>query len=168
MITWEMIKKLTENPEKEFVRKSDGLHIKTNEDGELVWDNGYQFMRLNHEWEEIKKPVDFMTAIQSEKPMSVEFSGTKIKKETYTEYQIEIAELKDENNYLKEKLRDEYNMGYSAGHNEGLMVGIKQLVEYNQNEPVRILLDKEDLELTHWIHDVNKELKTNLGGNENE
>ena len=67
--TWEMIKELTENPNKEFVRKVDGLHIKTNEDGELIWDNGYQFMRLNHEWEEIKKPVDFMTAIQSEKPM---------------------------------------------------------------------------------------------------
>lgn len=82
MKTWQMIKELTENPNKEFVRTIDGLHIKVNKDGELIWDNGYQFMRLNHEWEEIKKPVDFMTAIQSEKPMSVEFSGTKIKKET--------------------------------------------------------------------------------------
>ncbi len=63
MKTWEMIKKLTENPEKEFTRKSDGLHIKTNEYGELVWDSGYQFLRLHHDWEEVKKPVDFITAI---------------------------------------------------------------------------------------------------------
>ena len=82
MNTWQMIKELTENPNKEFVRKTDGLHIKTNEDGELIWDNGYQFMRTDHEWEELKQSVDFMTAIQSEKPMSVAFSGTKIKKET--------------------------------------------------------------------------------------
>ena len=41
------------------------MHIKTNEHGELVWDSGYQFLRLHHDWEEIKKPVDFMTAIQA-------------------------------------------------------------------------------------------------------
>ncbi len=65
MKTWEMIKELTENPDKEFTRKSDGLHIKTNEYGELVWDSGYQFLRLHHEWKEIKQPVDFMTAFKA-------------------------------------------------------------------------------------------------------
>lgn len=49
MKTWQMIKELTENPNKEFTRKSDGLHIKTNEYGELVWDSGYQFLRLHHD-----------------------------------------------------------------------------------------------------------------------
>lgn len=65
MKTWEMIKELTENPEKEFTRKSDGLHIKTNEYGDLVWDSGYQFLRLHHDWEEVKKPVDFMDAVKA-------------------------------------------------------------------------------------------------------
>jgi hypothetical protein len=77
MKTWEMIKELTENPEKEFTRKSDGLHIKTNEYGELVWDSGYQFLRLHHDWKEIKKPVDFMTAIKSGKHVGVEYSGAR-------------------------------------------------------------------------------------------
>ncbi|HZJ98534.1 MAG TPA: hypothetical protein VFC79_00920, partial [Tissierellaceae bacterium] len=82
MITWEMIKKLTENPEKEFVRKSDGLHIKTNEDGELIWDNGYQFMKTGHEWEELKQSVDFMTALKSRKFVKVEHELA-----TYTDYE---------------------------------------------------------------------------------
>ena len=69
MKTWEMIKELTENPSKEFTRKSDGLHIKTNKYGELIWDSGYQFLRLHHDWEEIKKPVDFMTAFQAFRKM---------------------------------------------------------------------------------------------------
>lgn len=76
MKTWEMIKEITENPEKEFIRKKDGLHIKTNKDGELIWENGYQFMRLNHEWEEVKKPVDFMTAVECGKNIGVQYSGT--------------------------------------------------------------------------------------------
>ena len=72
MKTWQMIKELTENPEKEFTRKSDGLHIKTNKYEELVWDSGYQFLRLHHDWEEIKKPVTFMEAITSGKKISVQ------------------------------------------------------------------------------------------------
>lgn len=67
-----MIKELTENPEKEFIRKSDGLHFKTNEYGELIWDSGYQFLRLHQEWKEIKKPVDFMTAVESHKRIRIE------------------------------------------------------------------------------------------------
>lgn len=72
MKTWEMIKQLTENPNKEFKRELDGLHIKTNEDGELIWDNGYQFIRLDHEWKEIKKPVSFMEAVASGKRIKLE------------------------------------------------------------------------------------------------
>jgi len=72
MKTWQMIKELTENPHKEFVRELDGLHIKTNKDGELIWDNGYQFIRLGHTWKEVKKAVDFMTALNSRKFVKVE------------------------------------------------------------------------------------------------
>ena len=79
MKTWEMIKELTENPSKEFTRKADGLHIKTNKYGELIWDRGYQFLRLHNDWEEIKKPVDFITAIKSGKYVGVEYSGAKYK-----------------------------------------------------------------------------------------
>ena len=64
MKLWEMIKELTENPEKEFVRKRDGLRIKAKENGELNWDSGHRFMKTNDEWEEVKKPVDFMTALR--------------------------------------------------------------------------------------------------------
>lgn len=65
MKTWEMIKEITEDPSKEFVRELDGLHIKTNKDGELIWDSGYQFIRLGHEWKEVKKPVDFIEAVKA-------------------------------------------------------------------------------------------------------
>lgn len=43
----------------------------------MVWDNGYQFLRLHHDWEEAKKPVDFMTAIKRGKPVGVEYSAAK-------------------------------------------------------------------------------------------
>ena len=82
MITWKMIKELTENPSKEFVRELDGLHIKTNKYGELIWDNGYQFIRVGHTWEEVKKPVDFMTALNSRKFVKVEH-----KLAAYTDYE---------------------------------------------------------------------------------
>lgn len=82
MITWKMIKGLTENPSKEFVRELDGLHIKTNKDGELIWDNGYQFIRLGHTWKEVRKPVDFMTALNSRKFVKVEHELA-----TYTDYE---------------------------------------------------------------------------------
>ena len=75
MKTWEMIKELTEDPNKEFVRKIDGMHIKTNKHGELIWDSGHQFIRLEQQWEELKTPVDFITAVKSGKNISVRFSG---------------------------------------------------------------------------------------------
>ena len=82
MKTWEMIKELTENPSKEFTRKSDGLHIKTNKYGELIWDSGYQFLRLYHDWKEVKQPVDFMTALNSRQFVLVEHELA-----TYTDYE---------------------------------------------------------------------------------
>ena len=93
MKTWKMTKELTENPDKEsisYMKKGfrdvlkaqsikGAIRFSNEEDN---WHEVLIGVDLDREWEEIKKPVDFMTAIQSEKPMSVEFSGTKIKKET--------------------------------------------------------------------------------------
>ena len=76
MKTWEMIKELTENPEKEFVQKNNKkFHVFMTVDGEvfygidgdgqtkpLVLDNW-----LKQEWEEVKEPVDFKEAINSGK-----------------------------------------------------------------------------------------------------
>lgn len=66
MKTWEMIKKLTENPHKEFVRR-DGLVVRINKYMELTWESGYSHLRIDDEWQEVKKAVDFMTAVKSDK-----------------------------------------------------------------------------------------------------
>lgn len=71
MKTWEMIKKLTENPHKEFVR-CDGLVVRINKYMELTWESGYSHLRIADEWQEVKKPVDFMTAVKSGKRVKVE------------------------------------------------------------------------------------------------
>ena len=71
MKTWEMIKELSKNPKKKFKRKTDGLEIR-NMCGRFNWEPGYTFLGVNDEWEEIKEPVDFMTAIKSGKKIRVE------------------------------------------------------------------------------------------------
>lgn len=71
MKTWEMIKKLTENPHKEFVR-CDGLVVRINKYMELTWESGYSHLRIDDEWQEVKKPVDFMTAVKSGKNIALE------------------------------------------------------------------------------------------------
>jgi len=74
MKTWQMIKELTENPNKRFrsltdssrreerkIAKSDGkvlIHI--NDGSRLA-------VYLNEEWEEVKQPVSFMEAVGSGK-----------------------------------------------------------------------------------------------------
>ena len=88
MKTWQMIKELTENPEKEFIsykKKSDRDVLKAKSiDGAIRFSNEenrwYEVLigvDLEREWEEVKKPVDFMTAIKSGKYVGVEYSGAK-------------------------------------------------------------------------------------------
>lgn len=66
MKTWEMIKKLTENPEKIF-RNQNGEGISVLSSDELYFDDGYKNIYLCDEWEEVKEPVDFMAAVKSGK-----------------------------------------------------------------------------------------------------
>lgn len=83
MITWKMIKELTENPEKEFVSyelqgSRDVLKTKSikgairfsNEEGN--WHEVLIGVDLGREWEEVKQPVDFMTAVKSGKRIRIE------------------------------------------------------------------------------------------------
>ena len=69
MKTWEVMQR-----KRKFKRKSDGLELKISEDGTLQWASGYEFLNIHDEWEEVKKPVDFMTAIKSGKDIGVEYS----------------------------------------------------------------------------------------------
>lgn len=84
MKTWEMIKELTENPKKEFISKGSGpfadlkaYWFRDEHDVEnmkiinLNCKNEVYKYPLNRKWEEVKKPVDFMTAITSGKYISV-------------------------------------------------------------------------------------------------
>lgn len=71
MKTWEMIKELGENPEKEFKRE-DGLVVSTSIDDTLMWESGYTHLNIHDEWEEVKEPVNFMTAVESGKRIKVE------------------------------------------------------------------------------------------------
>ncbi len=75
MKTWEMIKELSENPKKKFKRKTDGLEIRSM-CGRFNWEPGYTFLGVNDEWEEVRQPVDFMTAMEEIKDeISVEYDG---------------------------------------------------------------------------------------------
>lgn len=82
MKTWEMIKELTENPEKKFKVKNaegtvgitdkrlqwiDGTYIDSNED--LIIN---EIVLHDLEWEEVKEPVSFIEALKSCKRVSVE------------------------------------------------------------------------------------------------
>jgi hypothetical protein len=66
MKTWEMIKELTENPEKIFKNQNEE-EIRVLPDDELYFDDGYKNIHLHDEWKEVKKPVDFMAAVKSGK-----------------------------------------------------------------------------------------------------
>ena len=71
MKTWQMIKKLTEDVDREFIRE-DGLIISTSIDDTLLWERGYSHINLHDGWEEVKKPVDFITAVASGSRIRVE------------------------------------------------------------------------------------------------
>ena len=70
MKTWEMIKELTENPKKKFRLKGNNVVLEVV-DGEIDLTD-IDWVLLDDEWEEVKEPVDFMTAIKSRKFVKVE------------------------------------------------------------------------------------------------
>lgn len=69
MKTWQMIKELTENPNKEFISKQltprrayvkrGVLSIVIDETGKAAVDTG-----LDRDWEEVKKPATFMELLE--------------------------------------------------------------------------------------------------------
>lgn len=74
MKAWEMIKELTENPEKKFITPSGsipGAYV-SSRDGKVVWEGQGQYgqeliVNLDDEWEELKEPVSFMELLQEVK-----------------------------------------------------------------------------------------------------
>lgn len=82
MKTGEMIKELTENPEKEFISKvnkdikakrslfTDDIELYNHKNKTKIVKLGVKV--LNGEWEEVKESVDFMTAVKSGKKIRVE------------------------------------------------------------------------------------------------
>ena len=75
MKTWEMIKALTENPEKKF--KGKILGQAELYEGILVWSSSMEDVVISNtllkmEWEEVKEPVSFIEAVESEKKIRVE------------------------------------------------------------------------------------------------
>lgn len=94
MKTWEMIKELTENPDKKFISRNTGIFAELkayhfignyqNKTIEIINNETQKPITLHHldrEWEEVKEPVDFMTAVSSGKYIKVEHHLT-----TYEEY----------------------------------------------------------------------------------
>lgn len=98
MKTWEMIKELTENPNKRFrsltdssrreerkIAKSDGkvlIHI--NDGSRLV-------VYLNEEWEEVKQPVSFMEAVASGKKIKAKGFVQTVKMENVSRFQSYLS-----------------------------------------------------------------------------
>ena len=81
MKTWEMIKELTEDPSKEFVSKGNKhFHVFMTNYGYVFYgidgDGAVKPLELNRclkqEWEEVKKPITFMEAVESGKLIRVE------------------------------------------------------------------------------------------------
>lgn len=79
MKTWEMIKELTENPNKKFTydRATKGSYA-TVVHGNVVWQGKEQKEQVvaisvnKDDWEEIKNPVSFMEAVKSGQPLRVD------------------------------------------------------------------------------------------------
>jgi hypothetical protein len=79
MKTWEMIKKLSENPKLRATNGKRTIHIGKNKLGiELIYDNyggPIKYFPVGDEWELVKEPVDFMTAVNSGKKIKPKFSS---------------------------------------------------------------------------------------------
>lgn len=73
MKTWEMIKELTENPNKKFVN-AFGHIVEHSKPKGIVFSKpkSLTHISLNDEWEEIKEPVSFIKAVESGKKIKVE------------------------------------------------------------------------------------------------
>jgi len=64
MKTWQMIKELTENPKKVFMRDYDELVVKVDKTTEtLSWESGHERLCIDDEWEEVKQPVSWQEAL---------------------------------------------------------------------------------------------------------
>lgn len=63
MKTKEMMTRAKEG--KLFKRKSDGLLLEISPNGYLFWNSGATYLNINDEWEEVKEPVDFITAFKA-------------------------------------------------------------------------------------------------------
>ncbi|WP_042678490.1 hypothetical protein [Anaerosalibacter massiliensis] len=108
MKTWEMIKELTENPEKKFKRKGvvgDVIEVGMESD-EITWlGSGDSFiinsMQLNNEWEEVKEPMTFIEAVNS---------GKLMKHETWADSYLKLYDLCEALSLLpNEKIRSMLN-----------------------------------------------------------
>lgn len=65
MKTWEMIKELTENPEKKFKNKTNKV-IAVLPDADLYFpDEDYNYLSIDDEWEEVKQPVSWQEALEA-------------------------------------------------------------------------------------------------------
>lgn len=77
MKTWEMIKELTENPEKKFRNRNDyELIAGIDEDLGVInyeYNGEYLYFSPYDEWEEVKEPVSFIEAVESGKRVKVEY-----------------------------------------------------------------------------------------------
>lgn len=94
------IKMIRDNPQKQFSNEF-GYIMKTETNGIVVRldSDGDGFgIDISHEWEEVKKPVDFMTALKSGKKMKVEheFISEPYEKENLSNYYRDFATLLDE------------------------------------------------------------------------
>ena len=82
MKTWEIM----QHSNKTFKRIRDGFKMHIDRSGTLIHDSGFGFININDEWEEVKKPVDFMTAFKAYrkgKTICVENKKTNPDKYTY-------------------------------------------------------------------------------------
>lgn len=67
MKTAKMFEELTKDPTKEFKRVDDGLVMSVGYDKVLLWDSGYRYLRLDDEWEEVRKPIGFIRLLEKVK-----------------------------------------------------------------------------------------------------
>ena len=65
MNTWQMIRELTENPKKAFMRNYDELVVKVDKTGALTWEKGHEHLCVDDEWTENKQPITWQEAIEA-------------------------------------------------------------------------------------------------------